>query len=220
MNVIALEKLNAILANIKSDEAIKDFNQKNKRKNIDAIQFLTDEKPHLMKLTLKRDLPLMLAVLLAIWCMWYARPVGVGTLFSGLEPDSIYVTLIDFTGSSHEDRNLELTAGTPEFDALWADIQELQFRRSPLNVVVQAFPFLENLSSSSKTMEDGDITHMFLDLYQVNGLPSSRTEQLRFWVDAWEYRDFDHGVNLPLVMKNAKDIGQSMAHDLWDQAEN
>ena len=173
-----------------------------------------------MKLTLKRDLPLMLAVLLAIWCMWYARPIGVDTLFPGLEPDSIYVTLIDFTGSSHEDRNLKLTAGTPEFDALWADIQELQFRRSPLNVVVQAFPFLENLSSSSKTMKDGDITHMFLDLYQVNGLPSSRTEQLRFWVDAWEYRDFDHGVNLPLVMKNAKDIGQSMAHDLWDQAEN
>lgn len=173
-----------------------------------------------MKLTLKHDLPLMLAVLLAIWCMWYARPVGVDTLFPDLEPDSIYVTLIDFTGSSHVDRNLELTAGTPEFDALWADIQELQFRRSPLNVVVQAFPFLENLSSSSKTMEDGDITHMFLDLSQVNDLPSARTEELRFWVDAWEYRDFDHGVNLPLVMKNAKDIGQSMAHDLWDQAEN
>ena len=63
----------------------------------------------MMKLTLKRDLPLMLAVLLAIWCMWYARPVGVDTLFPGLEPDSIYVTLIDFTGSSHVDRNLELT---------------------------------------------------------------------------------------------------------------
>ena len=69
-------------------------------------------------------------------------------------------------------------------------------------------------------MEDGDITHMFLDLYQVNGLPSSRTEQLRFWVDSWDYHDFDHGVNLPLVMKNAKDTGQSMAHDLWEQAEN
>ena len=41
-----------------------------------------------MKLTLKRDLPLMLAVLLAIWCMWYARPVGVDTLFPGLEPAS------------------------------------------------------------------------------------------------------------------------------------
>ncbi len=171
-----------------------------------------------MKLTLKRDLPLMLAVLLALWCMWYARPVGVDTLFPGLEPDSIYVTLIDFTGSSHEDRSLELTAGTPEFDDLWADIQELQFRRSPLNVVMQAFPFLDR--PYSKSIEDGDIAHMILDLCQVNGLPTTRTEQLRFWIDAWDYRDFDHRVNLPLVMKNAKDIGQTMAHDLWEQAEN
>ena len=173
-----------------------------------------------MKLTLKRDLPLLLAVLLALRCMWYARPIGVDTLFSGLEPDTIYVTLIDFTGSSHEDRSLEFTAGTPEFDELWAEVQALKFRRSPLNVVVQAFPLLENFSSSSKTMEDGDITHMILDLYQVNGLPSAKTEQLRFWVDSWEYRDFDHGVNLPLVMKNTKDIGQTMAHDLWEQTEN
>lgn len=30
-----------------------------------------------MKLTLKRDLPLMLAVLLVIWGLWYARPIGV-----------------------------------------------------------------------------------------------------------------------------------------------
>ena len=54
-----------------------------------------------MKLTLKRDLPLLLAALLAIWCMWYARPIGVDTLFPGLEPDLVYVTLIDFTGSGH-----------------------------------------------------------------------------------------------------------------------
>ena len=173
-----------------------------------------------MKLTLERDLPLLLAVLLALWCMWYARPIGVDTLYPELEPDIIYVTLIDFTGSGHEDRSLEFTAGTPEFDELWAEVQALKFRRSPLNVVVQAFPLLENFSSSSKTMEDGDITHMILDLSQVNGLPSAKTEQLRFWVDSWEYRDFDHGVNLPLVMKNAKDIGQTMAHDLWEQAKN
>ena len=40
-----------------------------------------------MKLTLKRDLPLMLAVLLVIWGLWYARPIGVDTLFPGLEPE-------------------------------------------------------------------------------------------------------------------------------------
>ena len=96
-----------------------------------------------MKLTLKRDLPLLLAALLVIWGLWYARPIGVDTLFPGLEPDLVYVTLIDFTGSGHEDQNLKLTAGTEEFDDLWSEIQELRFRRSPFNVVVQALPFLE-----------------------------------------------------------------------------
>ena len=42
-----------------------------------------------MKLTLKRDLPLLLAALLVIWGLWYARPIGVDTLFPGLEPDII-----------------------------------------------------------------------------------------------------------------------------------
>lgn len=42
-----------------------------------------------MKLTLKRDLPLLLAALLVIWGLWYARPVGVETLYPELEPDII-----------------------------------------------------------------------------------------------------------------------------------
>ena len=94
-----------------------------------------------MKLTLKRDLPLILAVVLAVWCIWYARPVGVDTLFPGLEPDLVYVTLIDFTGSGHEDQNLKLTAGTEEFDDLWSEIQELRFRRSPSTWWCRSSPF-------------------------------------------------------------------------------
>ena len=65
-----------------------------------------------MKLTLKRDLPLILAVVLAVWCIWYARPVGVDTLFPDLEPDIIEVYLSDFNTYRHEDRRLNLTAGT------------------------------------------------------------------------------------------------------------
>ena len=72
-----------------------------------------------MKLTLKRDLPLMLAVLLVIWGLWYARPIGVDTLYPELEPDIIEVYLSDFTTYRHEDRRLKLTAGTEEFDDLW-----------------------------------------------------------------------------------------------------
>ena len=36
-----------------------------------------------MKLTLKRDLPLLLAALLVIWGLWYTRPIGVDTPVSG-----------------------------------------------------------------------------------------------------------------------------------------
>lgn len=85
-----------------------------------------------MKLTLKRDLPLLLAALLVIWGLWYARPIGVDTLYPELEPDIIEVYLSDFTTYRHEDRRLKLTAGTEEFDDLWSEIRELRFRRFPL----------------------------------------------------------------------------------------
>ena len=98
-----------------------------------------------MKLTLKRDLPLLLAALLVIWGLWYARPIGVDTLYPELEPDIIEVYLSDFNTYRHEDRRLEFTAGTEEFDDLWSKIRELRFRRSPFNVVVQALPFLEGI---------------------------------------------------------------------------
>ncbi len=102
-----------------------------------------------MKLTLKRDLPLLLAVLLVIWGLWYARPVGVDTLYPELEPDIIYVTLIDFhRHTAMRSRISKFTAGTEEFDDLWSEIQELRFRRSPFNVVVQALPFLEGIVDS------------------------------------------------------------------------
>ena len=50
-----------------------------------------------MKLTLKRDLPLLLAALLVIWGLWYARPIGVDTLYPELEPDIIEVYLSPHT---------------------------------------------------------------------------------------------------------------------------
>ena len=172
-----------------------------------------------MKLTLKRDLPLMLAVLLVIWGLWYARPIGVDTLYPELEPDLIYVTLIDFTGSGHEDQNLKITAGTEEFDDLWSEIRELRFRRSPFNVVVQALPFLEGIVGSYvKYPEDDDIDHLIIGFAQDNGTDTWRSEDLQFWTNTWSYRDFDHGVTLPLMMKNGHEIGQKMAHELWEQA--
>ena len=129
------------------------------------------------------------------------------------------MTLINFTGSGHEDQNLTLTAGTEEFDDLWSEIQELRFRRSPFNVVVQALPFLEGIVGSYvKYPEDDDIDHLIIGFAQDNGTDTWRSEDLQFWTNTWSYRDFDHGVTLPLMMKNGHEIGQKMAHELWEQA--
>lgn len=172
-----------------------------------------------MKLTLKRDLPLLLAALLVIWGLWYARPIGVDTLYPELEPDIIEVYLSDFTTYRHEDRRLKLTAGTEEFDDLWSEIQELRFRRAPFNVVVQALPFLEGIVDTYvKYPETDDLDTMSISFAQDNGTDIWRSEHLQFDVDTWSYRDFDHGVTLPLLMKNGHEIGQKMAHALWEQA--
>ena len=170
-----------------------------------------------MKKSWKRAAAATLLVLI-VWCVWYSRPVGVETLFSDLEPDMADVLLIQFDGSGHESRSLRFSAGTPEFDAFWGQIQDLRFRRSPLNPLLQALPFLENTASTSKTLEDGDISNMVIGFAQGNGQEVWRSEELSFSVDAWHYEDHAHGVSLPLLMKNSKEVGQKLAHTLWEQA--
>ena len=157
---------------------------------------------------------------LIVWCGWYSRPVGVETLFPDLEPDMADVLLIQFNGRSHESRSVRFSAGTPEFDAFWSQIQGLRFRRSPLNPLLQVLPFLENTASTSKTLEDGDIGNMIIGFAQDNGQEVWRSEELSFCVDAWHYEDFAHGVSLLLMMKDSKKTGQELAHALWEQAEN
>ena len=48
----------------------------------------------------KLPLALALAALLAVWCLWYARPVGVDTLYPDLEPDEISVFMTDYIEKS------------------------------------------------------------------------------------------------------------------------
>lgn len=163
---------------------------------------------------------LLVLALLILGGVWYARPVGVETLFPGLEADQISVTVLDFDGSKQVDRNLTFLKGTPEFDELWGEVQALRFRRAPTSVLVQAFPFLAGTSSSqSKTLEEDDIGHLYLDFFQGNDPSTAWVGELSFRVDSWAYQDLDHNVTLPLRMKDGQTIGQEMAHALWEQAE-
>ena len=149
---------------------------------------------------------LLVIALLILGGVWYARPVGVETLFPGLEPDQISVTVLDFDGSKQVDRSLTLLKGTPEFDELWGE--------------VQALPFLAGTSSSqSKTLEEDDIGHLYLDFFQGNDPSTAWVGELSFRIDSWAYQDLDHGVTLPLRMKDSQAIGQEMAHAFWERAE-
>ncbi len=163
---------------------------------------------------------LLVIALLILGGVWYARPVGVETLFPGLEPDQISVTVLDFDGSKQVDRSLTLLKGTPEFDELWGEVQALRFRRAPTSVLVQALPFLAGTSSSqSKTLEEDDIGHLYLDFFQGNDPSTAWVGELSFRIDSWAYQDLDHGVTLPLRMKDSQAIGQEMAHAFWERAE-
>lgn len=165
---------------------------------------------------LKQRIPLLVILVLLGWGLWYSRPVGVETLFPDLEPELIDVFLID----ESEDRRLRSDAGTEEFDALWEELQGLQFRWSPFTPVKQALPFLDGVVRRAKQFEQDDIKDLLFALVQDNGQEVWRSEQLRFRIDAWTYEDWAHDVTLSLWMQDSKAVGQKLAHQLWEQAEN
>lgn len=172
----------------------------------------------------KRDRQRRLTLKIAVLCLllaliagglWYARPVGLDTLAPGMEPELIDITLTRFYENQQSElQNLQLASNEPGFDELLAQLEELRFRRPPTNLVIQAIPCLENLTSQPKMLEDGDIEDLFITLAQ-SGPGDWRYAQLEFSIDEWSYRNFGHSVMLPLGMSQSKEIGQDLGRELW-----
>lgn len=169
----------------------------------------------------KRRLTLLCLLLaLAAGALWYARPMGIYELYPGMEADLISVHLMAVDQALEmESRDLRLSAGDPGFEALLARVEELRFRRPPTDVLLLVLPALGNaFSSSTKTLEAGDIQHLYIDLAQDIGREPWRSGELSLWVDQWTYRDFDRGVSLPLSLAGGRDASQALARELWDMA--
>lgn len=165
-------------------------------------------------------LPVLLTMLF-VSLRYTLRPVDLYTLMPELEVDQIDVLIIRSGGGPSEDRSFTLKAEDPEFPRVLSRLEELRFKRSAMGPVIQALPVLESVfSSGSKTLEENQIAHLHIGFGQDNGDGTWRSEELRFWMDEWSYRDFEHGVDLPLEMTNGKAIGQELGESLWQMAQS
>ena len=167
----------------------------------------------------KKSILLALAALLAAGCLWYARPVGVDTLFPGLEPNAICVGMHDYRerGGKLYSRQFTVDAGTPEFDDLWEQLQALRFHRSPLNLIRRVLPFSTQRELKSPPREEDPI-----DLVLIALSPSSSSGSgilILYETISWSYNDMrdHHSLELPLGMRHSSDIGQPLTRSLWEQ---
>lgn len=160
----------------------------------------------------------LLAVVL-IGCLYYKRPLDIKTLTGVTEPDDIAISIILVDENmDHQQRDLTLSAGDEGFDELLTRLEEIKFRRPPTNLVRIALPFLPELGESSKEWEDGDFQHLYISLSQPGEDGERIYGSVDFWVDEWEYRDFDRDLSLPLAVENSKATGQDLCAELWEMA--
>lgn len=159
-----------------------------------------------------------IAVLVAVLILglWYKQPKTIREITGIAEPDQISTLVIRFDEQMNmEQRKLTLSAGDEGFDALMAQLDQLEFRRPPTNLLRIALPFLSG-TEQEKTPEDGDFHHLYITLStSAQGEPWPSGE-VSFWVDQWSYRDYEHDLTLPLALVDGKEIGQALCAQLWE----
>ena len=160
---------------------------------------------------------IVLLVAVLILGLWYKQPKTIREITGIAAPDDIYISIILLDENMDmEQRELTLSAGDEGFDALMAQLDELEFRRPPTNLLRIALPFLPGLDESSKEWEEGDFQHLYITLSSsAQDEPRPRGE-VSFWIDQWSYWDYEHGLTLPLAVVDSKETGQALCAQLWE----
>ncbi len=160
---------------------------------------------------------IVLLVAVLILGLWYKQPKTIREITGIAAPDDIHISIIRFDEQINmEQRKLHLSAGDEGFDALMAQLDELEFRRPPTNLLRIALPFLPGLDESSKEWEEGDFQHLYITLSSsAQGEPRPSGE-VSFWIDQWSYWDYEHGLTLPLAVVDGKETGQALCTQLWE----
>lgn len=160
---------------------------------------------------------IVLLVAVLILGLWYKQPKTIREITGIAEPETVSVTIeLRDASLGVEQRKLTLSAGDEGFDALMAQLDQLEFRRPPTNLLRIALPFLGDADSGEKDWEDGDFYRMDVTFSSSDWEGPTAPSQVSFWVDQWYYRDYEHGLTLPLAVVDGKEIGQDLCAKLWE----
>lgn len=160
-----------------------------------------------------------IAVLVAalILGLWYKQPKTIREITGVAAPETVTVTIERRDASQGADlRELTLSAGDEGFDALMAQLDELEFRRPPTNLLRIALSFLGDFEESSQELDDGDFQHLVISLSQPGEGGERIQSYVNFFVSQWSYRDYEHDLTLPLAVVDSKETGQALCAQLWE----
>ena len=162
---------------------------------------------------------IVLLVAALILGLWYKQPKTIREITGVTAPDDIYISIILLDENMDmEQRELTLSAGDEGFDALMAQLDELEFRRPPTNLLRIALSFLGDFEESSQELDDGDFQHLVISLSQPGEGGERIQGYVNFFVSQWSYRDYEHDLTLPLAVVDSKETGQTLCAQLWDMA--
>ena len=162
---------------------------------------------------------IVLLVAALILGLWYKQPKTIREITGVTAPETVSVTIERRDASQGaEQRELTLSAGDEGFDALMAQLDELEFRRPPTNLLRIALPFLGDFEESSQELDDGDFQHLVISPSQPGEGGERIQGYVNFFVSQWSYRDFKHDLTLPLAVVDGKETGQALCAQLWDMA--
>ena len=168
-----------------------------------------------------RRIALLLCLLLLIGGgLWYARPVGLDTLYPGMEPEIFDISISRFYKVwDNQPRNLRIAAGEPGFDELLSEWKALRFRRPLTNLVLQAIPPLANGPSRSLPLEEGMVHTLYILGIVHADSGEWNAAGLFFWIDEWSYTGntlWGEAVHLPLKLSHDREVGQALGEKLWE----
>lgn len=169
----------------------------------------------------RRKFALAVAVLLAlaVWCGWYARPVSLFELNPDLVPASVHVSIIQY-GEGYEDPahlSFDIDAGTPQGQALLADLEAIVLRRSFWNPL-RSF-YWKHLTAVFPPTITGRQTEPGQYQYMIFAAGSSDWISLQFNLDEWEYDLPEQPSYFPCRISDGIPLGQSLGDKLWEMAQ-